>query len=154
MGFCGIHLWRIAQEVLKISICKMSLENTLAKLLLHLPRAYVLMAHLYTMANSATQMTPKLSSMQGLGFQKCLWACISKSSQIFISELTETAHQCKGKIFCVEFQMVPLKFHTKYLTHTLKDTIFIQCWQFKLSDLRAHTRFWTSPHPHPVPPPD
>ena len=26
-----------------------------------------------------------------------------------------------GKIFCVEFQRVPLKFHTKYLTHTLKD---------------------------------
>ena len=28
-----------------------------------------------------------------------------------------------GKIFCVEFQRVPLKFHTKYLTHTLKDAI-------------------------------
>ena len=36
-----------------------------------------------------------------------------------------------GKIFCVEFQRVPLKFHTKYLTHTLKDTIFIQRWNFK-----------------------
>ena len=24
-----------------------------------------------------------------------------------------------GKIFCVEFQRYPLKFHTKYLTHTL-----------------------------------
>ena len=30
--------------------------------------------------------------------------------------------QCMGKIFCVEFQRVP-KFHTKYLTHTLKDMI-------------------------------
>ena len=29
--------------------------------------------------------------------------------------------QCMGKIFCVEFQRVPLKFHTKYLAHTLKD---------------------------------
>ena len=29
--------------------------------------------------------------------------------------------QCMGKIFCVEFQRYPLKFHTKYLTHTLKD---------------------------------
>ena len=28
------------------------------------------------------------------------------------------------KIFCVEFQRVSLKFHTKYLTHTLKDTFF------------------------------
>ena len=34
--------------------------------------------------------------------------------------------QCMGKIFCVEFQRYPLKFHTKYLTHTLKDMTFIQ----------------------------
>ena len=33
--------------------------------------------------------------------------------------------QCMGKICCVEFQRVPLKFHTKYLTHTLKDADFI-----------------------------
>ena len=41
--------------------------------------------------------------------------------------------QCMGKIFCVEFQRYPLKFHTKYLTYTLKDTIFIQHWNFKSS---------------------
>ena len=34
--------------------------------------------------------------------------------------------QCMGKIFCVEFQRYPLKFHTKHLTYTLKDMIFIQ----------------------------
>ena len=34
--------------------------------------------------------------------------------------------QCMGKIFWVEFQRGPLKFHTKYLTHTLKDTFFMQ----------------------------
>ena len=33
--------------------------------------------------------------------------------------------QCMGKIVCVEFQRVPLKFHTNYLTHTLKDVDFI-----------------------------
>ena len=33
--------------------------------------------------------------------------------------------QCMGKIFCVEFQRYPLKFHTKYLNHTLKDMIFV-----------------------------
>ena len=33
--------------------------------------------------------------------------------------------QFMSKIFCVEFQRVPLKFHTKYLTHTLKDVNFI-----------------------------
>ena len=34
--------------------------------------------------------------------------------------------QCMDKIFCVEFQRVPLKFHTKYLIHALKDVDFIQ----------------------------
>ena len=38
-----------------------------------------------------------------------------------------------GKIFCVEFQRVPMKFHTKYLTHTLKNTKFL-C---KIEILRA-----------------
>ena len=33
--------------------------------------------------------------------------------------------RCMGKVFCVEFQRVPLKFHTKYLTHTLKDVDFL-----------------------------
>ena len=41
--------------------------------------------------------------------------------------------RCMGKIFCVEFQRYPLKFHTKYLTHTLKDMIFMQFWNFKSS---------------------
>ena len=41
--------------------------------------------------------------------------------------------QCMGKIFCVEFQRYPLKFHTKYLTHTLKDMVFIRHWNFKSS---------------------
>ena len=39
--------------------------------------------------------------------------------------------QCMGKIFCVEFQRVPLKFHTKYLTHTLKDVDFIHIWNLR-----------------------
>ena len=33
-----------------------------------------------------------------------------------------------GKIFSVGFQ-------TKYVTHTLKDTMFIQCWKFKSSQI-------------------
>ena len=41
--------------------------------------------------------------------------------------------QCMGKIFCVEFQRVPLKFHTKYLSHTLNDVDFIHRWKFKSS---------------------
>ena len=34
----------------------------------------------------------------------------------------------KTSLFWVEFQRVPLKFHTKYLTHTLKDVDFIHMW--------------------------
>ena len=41
--------------------------------------------------------------------------------------------QCMGMIFCVEFQRYPLKFHSKYLTHSLKDVTFMQHWNFKSS---------------------
>ena len=41
--------------------------------------------------------------------------------------------QCMGMIFCVEFQRLPLKFHIRYLTHTLKDVDFIHRWKFKSS---------------------
>ena len=41
--------------------------------------------------------------------------------------------QCMGKMFCVEFQRVPLKFHTKYLAHTLKNVDFIHRWKFTSS---------------------
>ena len=38
--------------------------------------------------------------------------------------------QCMGKLFCVEFQRVPSKFHAKYLIHKLKDTFFTKHWYF------------------------
>ena len=41
--------------------------------------------------------------------------------------------QCMGKILCVEFQRYTLKFHTKYITHTLKDMVYIQHWNSKSS---------------------
>ena len=41
--------------------------------------------------------------------------------------------QWTGKIFCVEIQRCPLKFHPKYLTHTLKDVYCIRRWIFKSS---------------------
>ena len=34
--------------------------------------------------------------------------------------------QCIGKMICVEFQRYHLKFHTKYLTPTLKDVLFLE----------------------------
>ena len=46
---------------------------------------------------------------------------------------TNRIFQWMGKIFCVEFQRYPLKFHTKYLIHTWKDVYFIHRWKFKSS---------------------
>ena len=54
--------------------------------------------------------------------------------------------RCMGKIFCVEHQRAPLRFHTKSLTHKLRYTIFTQCSNFKnFEDLKAHTRFGNAP---------
>ena len=57
--------------------------------------------------------------------------------------------QCMGKIFCVEFQRVPLKFHTKYLTHTLKDVSSflkrpqgLQSIRFSVKMLTLQSLFW------------
>ena len=51
-----------------------------------------------------------------------------KISMFFVSHI----FQCMGKIFCVEFQRVPLKFRTKYRIHTLKDADFIHGRKFKI----------------------
>ena len=40
-----------------------------------------------------------------------------------------------GKIFYMEFKIHPLKFHTKYLTHPLKDPYFIEIWKSKSSEI-------------------
>ena len=59
-----------------------------------------------------------------------------------------------AKIFCVEFQRYSLKFHTKYLTHTLKDMILynieiLRALRFKssyafLKRPPRHIRHWMS----------
>ena len=66
------------------------------------------------------------------GVHKSLRALKNKSS--WISPVNKIhIFQCVGKIFCEEFQRVPSKFHAKYLTHALKDTIFINRWKIKSS---------------------
>ena len=48
--------------------------------------------------------------------------------------------------FFMQFQRYHLKFHTIYLTHTLKD--YEVCWEVKiwgLPDLQAHMPFWKAP---------
>ena len=52
--------------------------------------------------------------------------------------------QSMGKVFCVEFQRVPLKFHTKYLTHTLKNVDFIHRWQNRCPVGHVTTKVYVS----------
>ena len=68
----------------------------------------------------------ELLSLRALFFSLRALTCLN------IMHIFQCFH-CMGNIFCVEFQRVPLKFHTKYLTHTLKDTICIQYCNFKTS---------------------
>ena len=76
-------------------------------------------------------------------FQKCLRG-------LKFSSLDEI-HIFQWKIFCMEFQSVPLKFHTKYLIRTLRDMIFIQNGNLKeLLDLSALTHFWNAPRLFPA----
>ena len=56
--------------------------------------------------------------------------------------------QSMGKIFCVEFQRVPLKFHSKYFAHTLKETNFVRCWKFKISQKYELVRVFETPLDH------
>ena len=59
---------------------------------------------------------------------------LSNRRALKISELYKNhIFQSMGKIFCVEFQRVPMKFHKKYLTPTLRDVDFIHRWKFKSS---------------------
>ena len=50
-----------------------------------------------------------------------------------------------GKIFFVEFQRFPLKFHTKYHTHTLKDVNFIYRWKFQALRFKSSWVFLNAP---------
>ena len=64
----------------------------------------------------------------GGAFQSTRELLILSALKFSILYKNEIFH-CVGKIFCVEFQRFPLKFHTKYLTHALKDDDFIQCFE-------------------------
>ena len=76
---------------------------------------------------------------------KNAYELVNLGARIF--SLTNKLHtvQCMGKIFCVEFQREPLKFHTKYLTHTLKERIFIQYWKFRSFQIYKFVNVFETP---------
>ena len=47
-----------------------------------------------------------------------------------------------GAIFCVAFQRVPFKFHTKYLTHTLEDAILYNVKILRALRFKSHIWYW------------
>ena len=55
---------------------------------------------------------------------------------------------CIGKIFYVKFQRHPLKFHPKYLSHTVKDANFIWVKIYRLLDSRACKHFLNGSQEH------
>ena len=52
-----------------------------------------------------------------------------------------------GYIFCVKFQRYSLKFHTKYLTHTLKDVYSFLRWKLKSFSIEELVRIFETLHP-------
>ena len=53
--------------------------------------------------------------------------------------------QYMNEIFCVEFQIEHLKFHTKHITHTMKDAILIHNWKFKSLQIEEPLRVFETP---------
>ena len=59
--------------------------------------------------------------------------------------------QCIVKIFCVEFQRVPLKLHWISYPYIVKDTILIQCLKCKRSQIYELVYIFEMPPPPPPP---
>ena len=53
--------------------------------------------------------------------------------------------ECMGEIFCVEFQKVPVKFHIKYHTHTLKDMILDSIEIRRACRFKSYSTFLNGP---------
>ena len=99
--------------------------------------------------NRATQLPHRMSNMDTVVSAQ-EFPCWGHRTLIWLGDLSKTLmssnlrapkfspvnkiynFQCMGNIFCVEFEREPLKFHTNYITHTLKDIIFIH-WHCKTS---------------------
>ena len=50
--------------------------------------------------------------------------------------------QCMGQIFCLKFQIITLKFHTKYLTHTLYIILFVILLIHSYTSTVANVEVW------------
>ena len=64
-----------------------------------------------------------------------VWEIMSLTNLKMSTLYENRIFQCMGKIFCVKFQRYPLEFQTKYLTHTLNNAKFLQCFKFTSSQI-------------------
>ena len=71
--------------------------------------------------NTDTRKVSKVSRRWGGGLVKNAYRFVNMRALKFSKLYKNRIFQCMGKIFGVEFQRGLLKFHTKYLTNTLKD---------------------------------
>ena len=97
---------------------------------LHLVSFHTLKLHMHRKPflmdnNDITVLCGKYHTCWWPGCAKCHGAFqkhLNPRSPKFSPAIKIYIFQCMDKIFSVEFQWYPLKFHTKYHTHTLKDT--------------------------------
>ena len=122
--FCGINMGEHLQEELMKLIRNACLDVTLLQSLPHFQGDNELIISAPEQRRKSKWSGGRFKNTYELLNQRALKFSYVNKIHIF---------QCMGKIFCVEFQRYPLKFHTKYLTHTLKDMIFMQFWNFKSS---------------------
>ena len=112
MAYCQLDQWEYIQRFeTSIQIQRFSLEKMVLSVSSANGLPYCLSLNKTAIPGGRFKNTYELLNLRALKF--------SYVNKIHI-------FQCMGKIFCVEFQRYPLKFHTKYLTHTLKDMIFMQ----------------------------
>ena len=84
-----------------------------------------LYAYLITYAIKAhvTLLSPPRTYISDMGWVSKTLELINLRALKFSPMIKIYISQYMDKIFCVEFQKVPLKFHKRYLAHTLKDTV-------------------------------
>ena len=119
------------------SSCYMIVTKAMTPLCFHINGAKQNNPHLLICQHSKLIDWSLIHQMQGLLMSDCWWEChdqakmtakeargcfkstyelVNLTAYKFSTLYKNCIFQCMGKIFCVEFQRVTLKFHAKYLT--------------------------------------
>ena len=77
---------------------------------------------MYNLSNNSTG--ARLTKAYDVTNQRC------RKSHAKIEDSKMHILRCMGSKFCMKFQRCPLKFHTKFWTHTPQNMHFMRCWKF------------------------